>query len=121
MHKKALTLIEILVSVVILALVITGMANLFVSGKRWLLHSRSRMTGAELGKLFVEPLQMDVRQDTWNTSCVANTSNCPPASVNTTQTLDKINYTATYNSSNVTGVPTLRRVQVTINWTEPSP
>ncbi len=119
MSRKSLTLIEILVSTIILALVLAGMANLFVSGKRWLLHSRSRMAGAELGKLFVEPLQMDVRQDTWNTtSCVGtgNTSNCP----NTNQTLDNMQYNATYSITDVNGT-NLRRAQVTINWTEPSP
>lgn len=116
MDRKALTLIEIVVSVLILALMTAGMASLFISGKRWVLHSRSSIAAAELSKYFLEPLQMQVNQSTWNTSCVG--ANICTSS---TQTVDNINYTATYNSSNVTGVPTLRRVQVTINWTEPSP
>jgi Tfp pilus assembly protein PilV len=45
MNKKALTLFEIIVSVVILALAVTGLANVFVAGKRYIQHSRSRMTG----------------------------------------------------------------------------
>ncbi len=106
---------EILVSVIILALVIAGMANLFVSGKRWLLHSRSRMAGAELGKLFVEPLQAQVRQDKWNTSCVG-VNNCSSSN----RTLDNIVYNANYTTSDVNGT-NLRRAQVTINWTETPP
>ena len=65
-NKKALTLVEIIVSVVILALVITGLANVFVAGKRYIQHSRMRMAGGELGKEFLDPLQAYVRQDTWD-------------------------------------------------------
>lgn len=119
MERKALTLIELLVSVLILALMAAGMGSLFFSGKKWVLHSRASMAGGELGKYFLDPLQMEVNQSTWDTSCVG-ANICPPASVNPTQTLDNINYNATYNSSPVTGT-TLRRVRVTINWTERAP
>lgn len=67
-NKRALTLFEILVSVVILALVITGLANVFVAGKRYIKYSRLRMGGGEIGKRFLDPLQTYVRQNDWNTS-----------------------------------------------------
>ena len=116
MPKKGLTLIEILVSAIILALVMTGLVGIFIGGKRHILHSRSRMTAAELGKYFLEPLQMEVRQDTWSTNCLGGSA-CPPT---TPQTLDNIQYNATYNTSAVAGT-TVRRARVSINWTELSP
>jgi Tfp pilus assembly protein PilV len=67
-NKKALTLFEIIVSVVILALVITGLANVFVAGKRYIKYSRLRMSGGEIGKRFLDHLQAYVRQDTWSTN-----------------------------------------------------
>ncbi len=39
-----------------------GLTNLFVSGKRYILHSRARMTGGEIGRLFLDPLNMAVHQ-----------------------------------------------------------
>lgn len=129
MNKRGLTLIEILISFIILALVIGGLANLFISGKNWILHSRSRMGGGELGKLFLDPLQMAVRQDTWTNPVnplwpgvrfcdedfgTPDQPNCPPVA---NRTLNNILYDAQYN---ITAFGAgLRRVVIRINWTEP--
>lgn len=116
MHKKGLTLIEILVSAIILALVLTGLVNIFVAGKRYILHTRSRMTAAELSGFFLDPLQMQVRQDTWTaaTNCLG-TGNCPAE----TWTID-IPYTVAYQWTIVPGTD-LRKVIANITWTELSP
>ncbi|MBM3243721.1 MAG: hypothetical protein FJZ12_02670 [Candidatus Omnitrophica bacterium] len=121
MNKKALTLLEILVSVIILALVVTGLAAVFVSGKRYIQHSRLRMTGGEIGKLFLDPLQNFVRQDTWlnnplgNSSMTAGLPNPPTGS----------SFSREYNinpdflgSSSDTSKPNLTKVKTTINWSE---
>jgi len=138
MAKKGLTLLEIVISTSILAVTVVGLASIFVTGKRYILHSRSRMAGGELGKLFLEPLQLGVRQDTWAdaTNPLAETPstspkycdddpshtqhpNCPPAA---SRTIDNITYTATYNISRTTPVGTnLNRVKVDVNWNEPAP
>jgi len=117
MNKKGLSLLEILIASLILALVITGLISVFVSGKRLLLHSRSRMAGGELGKFFLDPLENEVRQDLWGGTCLSNDAFCgiqPP------ETLGPITYTADYNTSAVAvPVPTnppLRRATVTITW-----
>jgi prepilin-type N-terminal cleavage/methylation domain-containing protein len=65
--NKGLTLVEIIVAMVLLAGVMAGLTNVFVSGSRYVLHSRSRLSSMELGKFFLDPLQNEVRQDTWNT------------------------------------------------------
>ncbi len=102
----------------ILALVVAGEAGLFVAGKRHILHSRCRMTTGELGKYFLDRLQMDVRQDQWNppSNCLSgDLTRCPTA-----QSIDNITYTPTYGIDGVSGT-SLRRATVTITWNEPQP
>lgn len=116
MHKKALTLLEILISTLILAITIAGLANLYISGQKWLLHARSRMTGVELGKYFLEPLQMDVRQDTWNTNCLG-AGNCPNQTISISEGPNvSRNYTASYNVSLNSPIANLTKVKVNITW-----
>jgi Tfp pilus assembly protein PilV len=118
MSLTGFTLMEVLVSAVLIAIVLVGLANLFVVGKRYILHNRSRMTGGELGRVFLDPLQMHVRQDTWGTAnnCLSNKTNCP-----TPQTLDNITYTPDYNDITDVAGTNLRRVRLIISWTEPAP
>ncbi len=68
MNKKALTLLEIIVATVILALIMAGMASVFVTSRQFLLHSRYRVSAAELGKRFIDPLQVYVRAEDWYTN-----------------------------------------------------
>lgn len=130
MNKKAFTLLEILVSAIILTLVMAGVAGVFISGKRYILHARSRMAGGELGKYFLDPLQMYVSagekssgaQDGWGQANNWLTNSTPSIGA---QELNKVIYTPTYNISPVndeSGDDTgLRRVNVKIDWTEISP
>jgi type II secretory pathway pseudopilin PulG len=113
--KKALTLIESLIAVILIVVIFAALASLFVAGKRYIIHAHSRMAAGELGRVFLDPLQMQVRQDTWDSTCLGG-STCPPAN----QTINDINYNATYNTSNISGTD-LRRVTVNILWQEPAP
>lgn len=123
MHKKGFGLIEVIVSIVLIALTITGLVHLFVAGKRLLFLSHTRMAGGELGKVFLDPLQMDVRQDRWGAgnNCLSsdptNTSACPSS-----QTIGNITYNAVYNITNVAETNnSLRRVKVDVKWSETLP
>lgn len=142
LNRKGFTLLEVLVSAIILALVMAGMVNVFIVGKRLIAHSRSRMSGGELGKLFLAPLQGGVRADTWGTAgnplqlttpapnvvryCDGvgghtQQTGCP---VLADRTLDNIVYSAEYNITNVTArtePDNIRRVVATISWNEPTP
>ena len=113
MHKKGFTLIEILVSALILALVMTGMANVFLASRRHLMHTRSKIQAAELGRLFLAPLQMDVRQDQWSSNCLGSGTGCPG-----TETIDNITYTPTYNRTLNSPITNLNKVKLTITWNE---
>lgn len=124
MRKKGLTLLEILVSTLILALVMTGMVNLFISGKKWILHARSRMTGGELGKTFLDPLQSYVKQSDWNSSTNDYVNENPLHKRNneagTLVTLDR-QYTPFYTVTVPAGFSNdspMRKVKVDITWSE---
>jgi len=122
-YLTGLTLIEIIVSTVLVALVLTGVANLYVVGKRYITHSRARMTGGEVGKLFLDPLQMQVRQDGWSSNCLGSGAGCPGY-----QDVGPIRYTPAYSIDNVVigncagtaADPCPRRVRLTISWSEPA-
>ena len=117
MPKRGFTFLEILISTFILSLIMLGLVSVFISSKKLIYYSRSRVTAAELGRLFLDPLQLQVRQDTWNTTCLS-LGNCTSITYGPTDGLDK-NYTGTYT---ITTAPianlTLVRAKTVINWTE---
>jgi len=114
-----LTLVEIIVSIIILSLTMFGLTNIFISGKRYILHARARMAGGELGKHFLDPLQMDVREDTWDT---AENRLRAPSSYTGQSRINNIDYTANYTVSDFGAAgPQLRRVVVNLIWNETSP
>lgn len=136
---QGLTLMEIIVATVIFAVAVSGLVNLFVAGKKYILHSRSRMSGGELGKVFLDPLQMSVAQNTWDTvtnslkagsyycddTSAGHTGallpNCAPANQ---RILDGTPYNADYTVQDMSGEsnnPELRRVVLTVNWSENQP
>lgn len=130
MDNKGLTLLEILVAVLILALVMVGIANVFIASRRHLGYSRSKIQAMQLGRLFLAPLQKDVTmgerslgaQDGWQqtNNCLSSNGTspgCPDAET----TLGPITYHApTYEITPVADT-TLRKVKVTITWDEPKP
>jgi len=132
MNKKGFTLMEILVSALILALVMTGMANIFLASRRHLMRTRSKIQAAELGRLFLAPLQMGVRQDTWADSnnvlhegtwyCdgVAGHTQQPGCPSEAERTLDGIIYKAKYTINRDNPIANVNKVKVDITWTEPS-
>jgi len=116
-YLTGFTLVEVLVAVIILALVTTGLAYVFLAGKRHMLHTRSKMQAAELGRLFLAPLQMDVRQDQWASNCLGAGTGCPASPANDV-TVDNITYEpATTVTQNFSGT-TLSKVKLTITWNE---
>lgn len=141
-QAKGFTLLEVLVSTIILALVLIGTVNVFISGKRWILHSRERMSAGELGKLFLAPLQAGVRVDTWGAAgnplqltasdpgglryCddgVSGHTQQPGCPSSQDRTLDNIAYSAQYNITNVTTrlePSNIRRVVAIVSWNEPT-
>jgi prepilin-type N-terminal cleavage/methylation domain-containing protein len=125
MIKKGFTFLEILISTFILSLIMLGLISVFISSKRLINYSKSRITAAELGRLFLDPLQLHVRQDTWGTAGnnLSEVNNGSSTGYGTSDGLDK-SYNATYticysgNCSVAWAGLALTRVKTTINWTE---
>lgn len=138
-----LTLMEVVISTIILAVILAGMAGLFTSSRKWLTYSRSKMAGAELSRVFLSPLHMQVRQDTWGEVtnalypdkdqpgpitryCDQDSTHlqmpgnfCQPLQ-QTETTLFGMPFEAQYDLDTVPNT-TVRRVRVTIRWTEKGP
>jgi hypothetical protein len=94
-----------------------GLVNLFITTKRYVRHNRSRIQAAKLMKFYLDPLQMHVRQDTWDQA--SNDLRLGTRS-GSQEFLDNITFTPNYE---VTGLlnDCLRRVKLSITWTEPAP
>ncbi|MBI4707890.1 MAG: prepilin-type N-terminal cleavage/methylation domain-containing protein [Candidatus Omnitrophica bacterium] len=112
--NKAFTLMEILVSMIIFSLLVMSFAALIVTGKRYIASSRARIAGGEIGKYFLDPLQLQVRQDQWGNNCLSAGINCDTA--NWIDPSSGIVYTPAYNFSDVNN---LRKLKLTLTWNEP--
>ena len=127
MQRKGFTLLEILIATLVMALVMTGLTYVFLAAKGHLAHTRSRIQAAELGRLFIAPLQMQVKQSDWNSS--SNDYNSPNllqkgTRTGSTETLGGIIYTPTYEISVPPGFSSdspMRKAKVTIAWNETIP
>ncbi|MFA4984108.1 MAG: prepilin-type N-terminal cleavage/methylation domain-containing protein [Candidatus Omnitrophota bacterium] len=122
--NKGLTILEILVALLILALIIGGLANIFISSKWYLIHGRSLMTAAELARYFLDPLHGNVSQETWNTTSWLGTG----GSFNDTYQTKHLmagsfyyNYTSKYNITVDSPIGNLTKVVLNITWNEVTP
>lgn len=135
-YLSGLTLMEIIISTIILAVTLAGMTSLFVSSKKWLIHSHSKMAGAEIGRVFLNPLHMYVRQDSWgdsdNALSLQGTRYCDQAHPSLQMPGDFCQhlqaetiipgtpFEAKYDLDTVSATA-LRKVRVTVRWTEKGP
>ena len=106
------TLLEILVSLLILSIVITGIISVFISSKRYTVRSRHRLQATSLARQILADLYKEVRQDTWDTGRLRGNY-----SEQGTIYIDPITYTWNLTVSNVTGYD-YRRVTVNVTWNE---
>lgn len=147
MSRNGFTLMEVTVAAVLFSLVIVGMLSVFVTGNKQVIHIRERMVSSGLGKLFIDPMQAHVRQDTWDLDLATNSLYIPASPVNsftsycdsvvghelnqnpacpalaTERKVNNRDFSAQYDVSRVLdslGADTgMRRVTTTITWNEP--
>ncbi|MDD5526427.1 MAG: hypothetical protein WC583_01180 [Candidatus Omnitrophota bacterium] len=123
---RGMNLMEAVVSSILLALVMFGMMAVFTAGKRHSVLSTSKTVAGQLAYKFFSFLPMHVRADTWDASgneLTASTYYCgggsTPQSPNclplSERTLNRLVYSAKYE---VQDFHNLRRVKLTVNWTE---
>jgi len=133
-ETKGFTLLEVLVSTVIFAAVVSGLSATFISAKRHLLHTKSKIQAVEIARGQCERLYSQVREDTWDNSenlltpgtypSEADIANPPADPTKNYQVEPTDNSNIAYNyyyivsevDENLEG---LRKVEVTINWNEP--
>ena len=102
---------------VVFALVIVGLMGVFMAASKYLIHARERMASGQLGKLFLDPLQVYVRQDHWLDPGPGN-GLAAGTWAGITQSINNRSFTESHTVSLV--INDLRRVTSTISWTEPS-
>jgi type II secretory pathway pseudopilin PulG len=116
------TLMEIVVSLIILAAVFGGITATFIGVKRYVSRASRRLTAVNLGRQVLNSLYTRVRADTWNTGLLSvnvSPKNCSVADVqvpNTTAAMDGFAYGPnTYTVSQIAGRE-YREVTVTITY-----
>lgn len=140
--NQGVSLIEILVSCVIIALLVGGLGSVFVAGSRWVMNIHSHAAAEELGKLFLDPMQMHVRGSDWEDTIGINALGLDPGSsprithcdtpptfpqnplcpADADRHVGKIDYEVDYNVQNLVlnGVDYhVRKVRAVIHWPEP--
>lgn len=115
-NKSGVSLLEIVISMMLLSLVLIGLANVFVASGGYMKHSRSRVSASQLSAVFVEPLQNEVRQSDWDDV----TNNLSVGERNeSVVNIGGVAYMPSYNITNMgLGGNSLRRVQIRIRWNE---
>ncbi len=116
MGQKGFSLLEIVVALIIIAIAVTGLANVFVLAKRHILHSRGRATASQVGRWYLEPLQRQVSPINFTNTCLGgNTAACDstPWVDNTTAT----NYVPSWTISSITNT-SISKVKLNIQWNE---
>jgi len=112
-NKSGLTLVEILVSLLILSIAVSGIVSVFIASERYVVRSQRRLQAAILVRQILEGLHNEVRQDTWDTGRLRHgySETTPPI------TIDNITYNLTFNVSNLPNRD-YRQVTVNVSWLE---
>jgi len=114
MRKKSVTLMEVIVGAVILALTFGSLLAAFVATRRYVARAGSRLTSANLAKGVINDLHDEVKADTWG---VGGTKFDPNISHPETDVeIEDIIYQCDYDVSAVEGQD-YREVEVTISYT----
>lgn len=121
-NRTGLSLLEIIISLLILSLVMYGLTSLFVASKRMTYHSSSRVLSMDAAKYFFEDAGLAVTADNYTAdqNCLYNDGSCVS---NANITYNGIRYNITYHTENVTNSTsantTLRKVVINVTWDEP--
>tara|TARA_Y100000031_G_C8015592_1_gene290117 strand:+ start:43 stop:390 length:348 start_codon:yes stop_codon:yes gene_type:complete len=110
-EKKSLTLIEIIVGAVILALVFGGLVASFVAVRRYVNRADIRLAASNLGRGVLDSLYSHVHAN-WDTDGDLIPGDHAGA---LDTTIDGRRYTGNYISANVTGFD-YRQVTVNVNY-----
>jgi type II secretory pathway pseudopilin PulG len=114
MQKRAVTLVETLVSAVILAVVFGGLLATFFSVRNYVKRANKRLVSMNLIRHVANDLYKAVRADTWDSGDLQTGSHSNEVNV----TIDNMTYTGNYTVTDLSGSGYDYR-QVTINLNYP--
>ncbi|MCF7887511.1 MAG: hypothetical protein K9L71_03790 [Candidatus Omnitrophica bacterium] len=117
--KKAVSLVEILVSAVLLSLVVGGLVAAFLSVSSYIRHAKERSTATDLSYSHFKTLHQDVRADSWNTGNLSDgTNQSLPLTAGEWMNIDGINYEGPNTKYEVDDVTSqdYREVEVTVEY-----
>ena len=114
MRKNGFTLLEIMVSSVILALLAAGIFSVLVSSRYLVTRSKTRVVAVEIARAEIERMKSLVDVDTFYTSGLFNDTGTWRAWDSTTYPP----YSVRYRVDNGTGTATYRKVTVQVAWND---
>ena len=120
--KKGFSLLEIVISLVILGLTLAGIFSVFIAGRRYTERARRKLVSLNIGRQVLEKIKEDVRQDTWDIAgsnrLTVGTHLVESGFITAPAGFDNWEGTISYEISNIANV--LRQATITITWNEPS-
>ena len=129
-HIHGFTLLEIVVSMLILGLVVSGVFALFVSSSKFISQARYRLQALNYARMVTEHLDAYVSAANTlpapsnagtGTGCALSSGVHNPSELGIASPLilDGISYNGNYEVINDIDGTDLEQVTVTVNWTEP--
>mgnify|MGYP001566150707 CR=1 FL=1 len=118
------TLLEILVATILLASIVIGLSGVLISSRRFSMRIDSRVQAAYLASFYLEPLQMDVMQESnppgngWlsGNNCVSNGAGCDLIPNNPIDSMN-FNYVPGYPNLPITPVGAVNVSEINFNVT----
>lgn len=127
MNKRGLTLVEVIISALLLALTVGGVLFIFTTEKGAVTQTGRRVQAMDFVRQTLEQLKNEVGADTWEITDFVNGSYSPdlPSGCELKKFPyqgDPTNSMRDYTISAVPGIPPnsgYKQVTVTVQWTEP--
>jgi len=115
MNKKAFSLVEIIVSLIILSLTFSILLVAPVASRRYIQRANRRLAAANLAREFLNNLYPEVRIDTWNTGNLSH-NGIDNKNINEVYNYNNLDVTSSYNLEYNVEQPLDREYrQVTVN------
>jgi len=122
--KKGFSLIEVIVALFILSIVLWPVTNYILNAKRYNMQNINLIRALNLGRAYLDNLYNEVRYDQWvpeSNDYKYSGSNLSIRNHSTSTSLS-YSYNITYNLfsdvTNLTNHNEMRKVKLTINWTD---
>lgn len=119
MNKKALTLVEIIVSVLIIAIVCAGILSAFVSGHQFMNRSRHRIQALNFAREALDKLRSNYQYDSGEMS-VGSHNELDIGDNIIRGEMDNLSTVLTYTVTAEPAAGSYKEVTVSVSWTEAS-